>query len=640
VTTLTLQPDATDGIDTFIDSGLPDTNYATGVTCQVGERSAAANIYRQLIKFDLSALPADAIISSAVLSLYATLDRSTNARTFRVYRLKRAWVEAEATWNIYSTGNNWSTAGGFHADDCEQVEIGSRAFTATETINVFKDFPLTPTTKAGLDLGNGWLIKADTEVDDNYSFASSDNATASNRPKLVIEYTVPGGGDTIEISSPVQYQTYQRDGSGQADITISGTYTGTPTAIEASFNGGAYATIDASPGGGAYSGALTGQAAGQGTLTVRFTNDTAIDATVADIGIGDVYVVAGQSNAEGRATNARSYTHATLKATVFKQSDAWANGNDPTDTGTSSGSPWPLLATLLMADQSVPVAFITTATGGTKLYGGTWTKNGTEYADCVQTIANSGVNGVKAVLWHQGENDANDGVTAVQYAAALSAMLDNLQTDTGFTGMKLICANLGFKTTGSVTRANLDAIRLGQLAAVASDADILAGPVLYDVDLGDAGGDGVHFATDTEMQTLADRWWRLIEYHFYSGSDAPAYAVASVVRAGATVAVTFSGGVSPLTGQTGTTGWRFTDNGTPIAVSSAAASGSNAVILTLASTPAGTELLSFGSGNDAAGATLLDSGTYPLPPEPFVDHAVTFSSSIPVIMATYRRRRV
>ncbi|MBK7366189.1 MAG: DNRLRE domain-containing protein [Nitrosomonas sp.] len=189
--TLTLQPNETTAMDTWIRSESPTQNNGTNVQLQVGEINGLVGARRSLIKFDLSSLPSNATITSAVLSLYVVTngDFSINARTFRVYRLKRAWVESQATWNIYSTGNNWAAAGGFHADDCEQTEIGGRAFTATETQNQFKDFILTPITKAALDLGNGWMIKADTEDNDAYLFASSSDATAANRPKLVITYT-------------------------------------------------------------------------------------------------------------------------------------------------------------------------------------------------------------------------------------------------------------------------------------------------------------------------------------------------------------------------------------------------------------------------------------------------------------------
>lgn len=199
MTTLTL---TNSDIDTHIIDATPDTNNATAIQAFFGERTAATSVNRFLIKFDLSALPADAVISSTTLSLYFDGDASSNARTLRVYRVKRVWVEAEATWNIYSTGNSWSTAGGFHADDCEQTDIGSKDLTATETLNEFKAISLTPTTKADLDLGNGWLLKMDTESDDAYRVRTSEHTTSANRPMLEIVYTQGGGPSTI-IRSPM-----------------------------------------------------------------------------------------------------------------------------------------------------------------------------------------------------------------------------------------------------------------------------------------------------------------------------------------------------------------------------------------------------------------------------------------------------
>lgn len=188
--TLTLEPNAADGLDASVWEGGPTSNFGTGILW-IGSASSVTQRTRTFIKFNLSALPSNAILSSTTLSLYANFDRSTVARIFRVFRVKRAWVEAQVTWNRYSTGNDWQTAGGFGTGDCEQTDIGIRAFTATETLNVYKDFVLTPTTKADLDLGNGFLIKADTEIDDRYDFNSSDSA--SNQPKLVIVYTEPSG---------------------------------------------------------------------------------------------------------------------------------------------------------------------------------------------------------------------------------------------------------------------------------------------------------------------------------------------------------------------------------------------------------------------------------------------------------------
>jgi len=197
-----------EGLDTRILSSSPTSNYGTQTLLAVGEPNDAPGIYRTLVQFDLSSIPSSPSISAGTLSLYQVTDRSSNARTFRVYRQKRAWVESEATWNIYSTGNSWSSAGGFGADDCEQTDICDVAMSASETNNEFKDLELDGQSSDYAELeamcgnspsftNNGFLIKADTESDDCYQYSSSDEATASQRPKLAITYAPSTAAPTI-----------------------------------------------------------------------------------------------------------------------------------------------------------------------------------------------------------------------------------------------------------------------------------------------------------------------------------------------------------------------------------------------------------------------------------------------------------
>lgn len=433
---------------------------------------------------------------------------------------------------------------------------------------------------------------------------------------------------TITIVRPHDRQIYQRDENNVADITISGTYTGSPTAIEASFNGGAYATIAASPSGGVFSGTLSNQPAGQGTLTVRFTNVPATLDTATNVGVGDVFLVAGQSNAAGYGTNSQSYTHPTLKASVWRVgASAWAELTDPASAG-ADGSSWPLLATLHMASQGVPVAFVTTGVTSTGLNStGEWMRGGSQYRGALETLANSGVNGVKAILWYQGETEVNQadinptGKTQA-YQNALSQMLDGMQADSPvLAGVKMVAAQIGYKTSSGSTRVGIDPIRLAQSGIWELDPDILAGPLLYDIDLSD--GDGVHIGQgadgDAELLTAARRWWRMLAYHFYGGTQGRAPRFSHAARNGTAVTVVFDASI-PMTGIAATgAGWRFTDDGSPITVTSAKAVGDNLIQLELASEPTGTGKISYGSGNDAAGVGLLDIGTYALPPEPFVD---------------------
>jgi hypothetical protein len=205
MTTYSSQPDETTGIDTYNASDVPTTNNDANALFLVGEDNTGNSVSRGLIKFDLSSITSSAVVSSATLTLThsGAVDRTSNARTMRAFRTKRAWVENQTTWNIWSTGNNWSTAGGFHADDCEQTDVGSVSVPDTQVDGVTFDIVLTNASVqemiSGAFTNNGWLIKVDTEMDDRHAFASSSHATASYRPKLVIEYIL--GGQVIIWSS-------------------------------------------------------------------------------------------------------------------------------------------------------------------------------------------------------------------------------------------------------------------------------------------------------------------------------------------------------------------------------------------------------------------------------------------------------
>lgn len=432
----------------------------------------------------------------------------------------------------------------------------------------------------------------------------------------------------ITISSPQPYRVFQRSDLNWADIPISGTYIGTPTAIEASFNGGAWTTIVASPAGGVYSGTLTNQNAGQGTLTVRFTNDTTQNAAVNFVGIGDIFFVIGQSNAVGNGTNNQVYSHPSLKAAMWHVGDtAWAEMVDPTGYF-GHGSAWPLLATLHMASQGVPFAIVSGAVNATGLVssGNDWQKGQAIYEQALTTLANSGVNGIKAILWYQGEGDAGAGASQAAYQTALSQMLDDMQADSAaLAGVKMVCASIGDHAPANAP--GLNRIRAAQMDRWDNDPDIQAGPAMYDVDVTD--GDGSHIGTgidgDAELQTEANRWWRMLSYWYYGSLQGRGPRFVSATRNGLQVTVTLTGGVRPYDGRTDLTGWRSLDDGARIPIVNAIGSGSSKIVLTLASLPVGVEQISFGHGRDAHSTTLMDGGLYPLPPEPFVDRPVTIS---------------
>ena len=196
-TIVTLQPDATAGLDTFISNFAATTNYGTSAELQVGESNADAAVQRGLLKFDLSSIPSGSTITSAILTLtlyHAGSFRASNNRTMYANRMKRAWVESEATWNIYSSGNNWATAGGgTNASDVDFTAFGNVAMTTSDADESEKSITLSASLVQewldGTFTNNGLMLSMGTESDDMYIFHSSDGATSSKRPKLVITYT-------------------------------------------------------------------------------------------------------------------------------------------------------------------------------------------------------------------------------------------------------------------------------------------------------------------------------------------------------------------------------------------------------------------------------------------------------------------
>jgi hypothetical protein len=210
MTTYTTQPDETDGIDTYIDESAATTNYGTNAEIKIGAGSGALSA-RTLLKFDLTKgtnpPPLSAVASSAVITLYLNSEASSNAVTMDFYKALRNWVEAQATWNVYSTGNNWGTAGCANTTtDRENTILAQLSLSATEaagskTITLNAD---------GLAVVQGWingtisnyglLAKTSSEAaNTRYLFASATDATSGNRPKLVVEYIA--GGQAIMWTS-------------------------------------------------------------------------------------------------------------------------------------------------------------------------------------------------------------------------------------------------------------------------------------------------------------------------------------------------------------------------------------------------------------------------------------------------------
>ena len=189
-----IDPDVTieDGVDggiigdTFIQGYLPNNPHGTETVLILGTTDPMSIV----LDVDLSAYEELNIISS-VFKLYCYSD--VGAVTANWYRLKRQFVESQASWNNYATGNPWDTAGAKGAEDREATPQND---TPLELPSVgWHTFDCKPESVA-LDLGGKFsIVVEDTAPSGNIrkSYHSTENA-ASEKPQFYMEYEFPANG--------------------------------------------------------------------------------------------------------------------------------------------------------------------------------------------------------------------------------------------------------------------------------------------------------------------------------------------------------------------------------------------------------------------------------------------------------------
>lgn len=211
--TFSSQPDETSMYDAYITNLLPNSNFSSQNYICVGEKNDSATICRSVLKFDLSSIPSNAVLSSADLYLYVNADYATNAPSLRVYYLLSSFVENEVTWNNRNTSIAWVDAG-LYWSDYYQNAIANSDLSASLAVNSEVALSLYLSTIQGFVDGslsyNGFFVKMTTENNDAYYFHSSSATTSTYRPKIVIVYSIPG------TATPTQ------------TVVITSTFTNTP----------------------------------------------------------------------------------------------------------------------------------------------------------------------------------------------------------------------------------------------------------------------------------------------------------------------------------------------------------------------------------------------------------------------------
>ena len=436
----------------------------------------------------------------------------------------------------------------------------------------------------------------------------------------------------LRLVSPHSYQVFQRDEQNRADIFVSGRAVGLGSDLEVRWGNEAWTPLVCAAD-GAFALRLGARPAGQATLRVRSALRHDIIISRPYVGVGDIYVVAGQSNASGRGTSPNWYTHPVLAAALFGNDDRWKELLDPVDGAAgqvdrvsadtqAGGSVWPLLATRLMAAEGVPVAFVPCAKGTTPIR--SWVEDAaapqspaTLYGSMLRRVRAVGGR-VRAVLFWQGEADARRFTSTEEYAAALRSLAAALARDCG---APLVAAQLGDYDTPRYSGEGVDAIRLAQQQAWHAGW-ALPGPALYDIDL----HGGVHFVTWKDQLVAARRWAAAILAGVLHRQVASAPRLTSArYDGGLTVTVRFDcSGASLRAGQVG--GLVLRTAGYPAQVT-ASVTATDTVTLLLAAPVLEPLTVSLGSGREAAGQPVpVEGSPWALPAQLFVDARVVMVS--------------
>ncbi len=214
--------------DATIKGDRQTTNYGSASSLEVdGWPDAAA-----LIQWDIREIPAGSIVSDVSLTWNVT-DATTS--TFKIYELKRPWVESQVTWRQSASGNAWETPGALGPTDRGSTPLGEVRITskgrATLQLNA-----------AGKAVVQGWVDRPTTNfglIIQEYANSSSDLLRfdsrqvrqVSRRPELEIAYepnqgpvVYAGPDQTVTVEDTVSLQG-EVSGAGSPNTTLTSQWT-------------------------------------------------------------------------------------------------------------------------------------------------------------------------------------------------------------------------------------------------------------------------------------------------------------------------------------------------------------------------------------------------------------------------------
>ncbi len=249
---------------------------------------------------------------------------------------------------------------------------------------------------------------------------------------------------------------------------------------------------------------------------------------VEHVGIGEVFVIAGQSNSANYGEE--KLTPQSGLVTTF-DGKAWRLASDPQPGASGNGGSFiPPFADAVVRQEKVPVGIVACGIGATsvrewlpegstfpnpptligrvqQLSDGTWASNGAAFNMFVARMKSLGSEGFRAVLWHQGESDANQKdpqrtLSGELYRASLEKIIIESRREIGW-NCPWFVAQASYHVPGDEGSEDIRAAQAALwkmgIALEGPDSDALKG------DLRERNGQGVHFS-GKGLRVHGEKW--------------------------------------------------------------------------------------------------------------------------------------
>ena len=237
--------------------------------------------------------------------------------------------------------------------------------------------------------------------------------------KALLLLLVPGPLFALTLDSPRDRQVFQRFNATTGHVTLAGT-SDKPLRYRLT---GDWQTLEPDATTHRFDARIETKAGGWYRLEVEAGE---AKTTVEHVGVGEVFIVAGQSNAGNYGSEKLTLQSDRVSAFDGKN---WTLANDPQPgAGGKNGSFIPAFADAMVQRFDVPIGIVAVAQGGTSVrewlpkgikfkqntttgegvtkVGDEFESNGALFEKLTAPMKTLGIHGFRAVLWHQGESDA------------------------------------------------------------------------------------------------------------------------------------------------------------------------------------------------------------------------------------------